>query len=185
MESSPARSVDEYLSRLAPDRREALSKLRRLILEHLPPGYEEGIQYGMIGYFIPLSRYPDTYNGQPLGVVALASQKQYMSLYLMTVYGDPAKERWLSEAFLEAGKKLDKGKSCVRFKALDDLPLETIAEVVSGTSVDDFIALYERVRDGARRKPAARAKAKPASKPAKKKAARQKVTKKKPGRARV
>jgi hypothetical protein len=186
MASSTAPSVDEYLSRLAPERREALSQLRRLIRKHLPPGYEEGMHFGMIGYVIPLSRYPDTYNGQPLGVIALASQKQYMSLYLTAVYGDPAKERWLSEAFRRAGKKLDMGKSCVRFKSLDDLPLETIAEVVSGTSVDDFIALYESVRAGAGSKPAASAGAKPAvkpaakaTKPAKKKAARKKPAKKK------
>jgi hypothetical protein len=181
MLSSPARSVDEYLSQLPPDRREALSALRRLIRKHLPPGYEEGMQFGMVGYFIPLARYPDTYNGQPLCVVALASQKQYMSLYLMTVYGDRAKERQFAEAFRKAGKTLDMGKSCVRFKALDDLPLETIAAVVGGTSVDDFIALYERIRAAARRKPAARAK----SNPAKKKATRKKGAKKKPGKARL
>lgn len=181
MLSSPARSVDEYLSQLAPDRREALSELRRLIRKHLPPGYEEGMQFGMVCYFIPLSRYPDTYNGQPLGIVSLASQKQYMALYLMTVYGDPAKQRWFSEAFRKAGKKLDMGKSCVRFKALDDLPLETIAEVVAATGVDEFIARYERDRAGAKRKPVIQAN----SKPTPKKPTRKKVAKKKPGKARL
>jgi hypothetical protein len=157
MLSTPARSVDEYLSLLPPDRRAALSELRRLIQQHLPRGFEEGMHFGMIGYYIPLSRYPNTYNGQPLGIVSLASQKQYISLYLMAVYGDPAKERRLSEAFRKAGKKLDMGKSCVRFKSLDDLPLEAIAELIAGTSVDDFIASYE-----AARKPATKKKAKKA-----------------------
>jgi uncharacterized protein YdhG (YjbR/CyaY superfamily) len=161
MISSPARSVDEYLSQLPADRRAALSELRRLIQQHLPRGFEEGIHFGMIGYCVPLSRYPNTYNGQPLGIVSLASQKQYISLYLMAVYGDPAKERRLTEAFRKAGKKLDMGKSCVRFKSLDDLPLEAIAEVVAGTSVDDFIALYE-----AARKPTAKKKAKKAARKA-------------------
>lgn len=171
MQSSSARTVDEYLSQLPAERREALTELRRVILEHLPSGYEEGIQFGMIGYSIPLSRYPNTYNRQPLSVVALASQKQYMSLYLMAVYGDAAKERELAAAFREAGKKLDMGKSCVRFRSLDDLPLDAIAEVIESTSVDDFIALYELVRSSASGKSSATKKKAPKKKGVKKKAA--------------
>jgi len=144
--TSSARSVDEYLSELPADRREALSALRELILKHLPRGYEEEMQFGMIGYQVPLSRYPNTYNGKPLGVIALASQKQYMALYLMTVYGDAAKERRLAEAFRRAGKTLDMGKSCVRFQSLDALPLPAIAELVAGTSVDEFVAMHEANR---------------------------------------
>src|SRR5262245_19314397 len=114
------------------------------------------MQFGMIGYGVPLSRYPDTYNGQPLGIVALASQKQYMSLYLMAVYADPAQERRLFEAFRAEGKKLDKGKACIRFQSLEALPLEAIGELVASTSVDDFIALYEANRGATAGRKAAR-----------------------------
>lgn len=143
---SAARTADEYLAQLPAERRSTMSAVRQLILRHLPAGYEEAMQYGMITYRIPLSRYPSTYNGQPLGIVALASQKQYMALYLMAVYADPAKERRLAEAFRRAGKRLDKGKSCIRFPSLDALPLEALGELIASTSVDDFIASYEASR---------------------------------------
>lgn len=152
MLSSRATSVDEYLSSLPPDRREAIARLRRLILKQLPPGYEESLQFGMIGYAVPLERYPETYNGQPLLFAALASQKQYMSLYLMNVYGQQDREQRLLEAFRAAGKKLDMGKSCIRFKALDDLALDAIAQVIAGTSVSEFIAHYEAARPAAPKK---------------------------------
>lgn len=161
---SAASTVEQYLAELPAERRAPMAALRKLILRHLPPGYEERMQYGMIGYGVPLSRYPDTYNGQPLGLVALASQKQYMALYLMAVYADPAKERKLAEAFVREGKKLDKGKACIRFKSLDALPLEAIGELVGSTSVDEFIALHEASRGPkARRPPARKAPARKAS----------------------
>jgi hypothetical protein len=146
MASSKATTVKEYLDELPAERRKAISAVRKTIRKHLPEGFKEGMQYGMIGYFIPLKRYPTTYNGQPLGIAALASQKNYMALYLMAVYGDPKLEKWFKSAFAKAGKKLDMGKSCVRFKSLDDLPLDVIGEVVSSVSVDDFIARYEAVK---------------------------------------
>jgi hypothetical protein len=139
-------SVDDYLASLPPDRREAISTVRKLILDNLPEGYEEGIQYGMIGYYVPLSRYPETYNGQPLGIAALASQKGYMSLYLMCVYGDPATRRWFESAYHAAGKRLDMGKSCVRFKRLEDLPLDVVGEAIARVSVDQYLAHYEKSR---------------------------------------
>ena len=157
MRSSGARSVEQYLAELPPERGAALSELRRLILEHLPAGYEESMQYGMISYVIPLSRYADTYNGQPLSILSIASQKNYMALYLMTVYGDAARERALSAAFRAAGKKLDMGKSCVRFRSIDDLALPAIAEVVASTGVDEFIVRYEVSRSAPRPKRAGRA----------------------------
>jgi hypothetical protein len=152
MASSRAKTVREYLASLPPERRRTVAAVRELILEHLPRGYEETMQYGMIGYSVPLSRYPNTYNGQPLTVAALAAQKGYTSLYLMAVYGDRGTERWFAEAFRKAGKKLDMGKSCVRFKSLDDLPLPVIGQAIARTSVDDFIAFYERTRGKARPK---------------------------------
>ena len=114
------------------------------------------MQYGMISYVVPLERYPDTYNGLPLAVASLADQKRYMSLYLMGVYGDESAETWLRERW-PADKKLDMGKSCLRFRRLDDLPLDLIGEVIARTSVDDFIArapvAVQRPADGRRVRP--------------------------------
>jgi hypothetical protein len=146
MLSSAAGTVEQYLAELAPERRRAVGALRQLILRQLPAGYEESMQYGMIGYRVPLARYPNTYNGQPLTVVALASQKRYMALYLMAVYGDPAQRQRLAESFRRAGKKLDMGKSCLRFESLEALPLDAIGALLAETSVDDFIAAYESTR---------------------------------------
>jgi hypothetical protein len=127
--------------------------VRDVILANLPAGYEEGVQFGMIGYYVPLSVFPDTYNKQPLGYLALANQKNYMSLYLNNVYGDPATERWFKERYAASGKRLDMGKSCLRFKRLEDLPLDLIAETVARTPVDQFIAGYQAAMSA---RPAAR-----------------------------
>lgn len=143
---STAPTVEEYLESLPADRREAIEAVRAVICENLPEGYEEGMQYGMIGYYIPLSRYPNTYNGQALGYVALASQKNYMSLYLMGVYGNEERERSFREGFASRGKKLNMGKSCVRFKKLDDLPLDVIGETIAQISVEDYLRWYEASR---------------------------------------
>jgi hypothetical protein len=142
---SDADTVDGYLAALPDDRRPIVEAVRRVVLDHLPAGFEEVMQYGMISYVVPLERYPDTYNGQALAVASLASQKRHLSLYLMGVYGDASAEAWLRERW-PADKKLDMGKSCLRFKRLEDLPLELIGEVIERTSVDDFIAVYERSR---------------------------------------
>jgi Domain of unknown function (DU1801) len=147
---SAAETVEEYLDELPPERREAISAVREVILENLPRGYEEGIGFGMLEYRVPLDRYPETYNGKPLSYVALANQKHYMSLYLMGVYGDSDQESWFQREYRASGKKLDMGKSCVRFARLDDLPLELIGEAVARTGVDDYIAMYERSRAGAK-----------------------------------
>lgn len=146
MVKSTATTVDEYLQELPQDRQEAISTVRKAIQDNLPDGYKETMQYGMIGYVIPLERYPVTYNKQPLSYVALASQKNYMSVYLMNVYGKADVEDWFNKAYEASGKKLNMGKSCVRFKKLDDLPLDVIGKAVSLTSVDDYIAIYEDSR---------------------------------------
>ena len=111
MSTAPA-TVDEYLASLPPDRRRAVEAVRDVIRRNLPAGFEEGIGYGMIAWYVPLETYPDTYNGQPLGLAALASQKRYLSLYLNNVYGNPETERWFRDRWAETGKKLDMGKSC-------------------------------------------------------------------------
>ena len=149
---SDATTVKAYLDSLPEDRRKALSAVRREIRRRLPKGYREGMQYGMIGYSIPLRRYPETYNGEPLNLVALASQKHHMAVYLNNIYSDPDLQRWFEQAYRATGKRMDMGKSCVRFKRLDDLPVELIGEAVAKTSVDDFIALYEDARTSSARR---------------------------------
>jgi len=104
------------------------------------------MQYGMIGWYVPLDRFPETYNGQPIGVAALAAQKNYNALYLMGVYGDKKLETWFKKQFTATGKKLDMGKSCVRFKTLDALPLDVIGQTIAKVSVDDLIAKHDKVR---------------------------------------
>jgi hypothetical protein len=155
MTSTSAQSVDEYLASLPADRREAVSRVRETVRRNLPPGYEEGMQYGMIGWYVPLDRLPDTYNGQPLGLAALGSQKNYMSLYLNNVYGDPETERWFRERWGETGKRLDMGKSCVRFRRLEDLPLELIGETIARTPIDEYVRQYQATRASSRRTRAA------------------------------
>jgi hypothetical protein len=146
MTPAAAASVQEYLASLPADRRATLSKVRQVIRRNLPKGYRESICWGLITYSIPLERFPDTYNGQPLCYVALGSQKNYCSLYLMTVYGDPKQAAWLKAQFVKAGKKLDMGKSCVRFKRVSDLPLDAIAELIGRTTPEAYIACYKASR---------------------------------------
>jgi len=146
MVKSNVGTPEAYIAELSPERRQIVAEVRQVILGNLPEGYEEGVQYGMISYHIPLDRYPDTYNGQPLGVAALASQKNYMSLYLLGVCYDPEAEQWFRERFADSGKKLDMGKSCVRFRKLDDLPLEVIGEAISHVSSEELIERYEASR---------------------------------------
>jgi len=148
MVMSAATSVEEYLAELPEDRRTVVTALRRLVRKHLPKGFRETVSFGMLAYGVPLERYPTTYNGQPLCYVALAAQKNYFSLYLMGAYQDPKQATALKRAFQAAGKKLDMGKSCLRFKSVDDLPLDAIGQLIAGTSVDDFIAQYEASRPG-------------------------------------
>jgi hypothetical protein len=143
---STARTVEDYLGELPGDRRATVEAVRAVILEHLPNGFEEGMQYGMIGYYVPLARYPDTYNGEPLGIAALANQKRYISLYLMGIYANEADAWWFREQWTLSGKRLDMGKSCVRFKSLDDVPLDVVGAAIARVSVDDFIADYEQAR---------------------------------------
>ncbi len=143
MVQSKATTVEDYLNELPPDRRAVIEQVRGVILANLPAGYRESMTYGMISYEIPLERYPKTYNKQPLTYLGLAAQKNYYALYLMCVYGDRAAEQALAQGFAEAGKKLDMGKSCLRFRRLDDLPLDVIGKTVASTDPDAYIRIYE------------------------------------------
>jgi len=148
MARSAAATVDEYLAELPEERRRIVSAVRDAVLRHLPDGYREMMTYGMIGYCIPLERYPDTYNGQPLTFAAIAAQKNYYALYLTCVDQDPERERLLREAFEVAGKKLDMGKSCIRFRSTSDLPLDAIGRIIAATPPDAFIERHEEARAG-------------------------------------
>src|SRR5262249_17313738 len=125
---------------------EAISKVRELILKNLPKGYEEAMNWGLISYEIPLSTYPDTYNKKPLMYCALGSQKNYMAVYLMGPYGSPPMRQKLEEAFSKAGKKLDMGGSCLRFKKLEDIELNVIGEVVAAVPMQEYIKRVKSYR---------------------------------------
>ncbi|HSP14264.1 MAG TPA: DUF1801 domain-containing protein [Thermoanaerobaculia bacterium] len=140
-------TVSEYLRELPEDRRKVIAKLRTVIRRHLPKGYEEAVSLGTIVWRIPLQRFPDTYNGQPLWYAALAARKNYYTLHLMTAYANANEQRWLRDAFRKAGKKLDMGKACIRFKRLDDLPLDVIGEVIGRTTPEEFVAFYKASRE--------------------------------------
>ena len=146
MVRSKATTVAQYLEELPPERRAVVSAVRKTILANLPEGYAESMNWGMISYEVPLERYPDTYNGQPLGYLALAAQKRHYSLYMTAVYQDPEQEAKLREGFKKAGKKLDMGKSCVRFRKLDDIPLDVVGDLIASTPPDELIARYEESR---------------------------------------
>ena len=143
---SDAATVDEYLDSLPTDRRNAISKVRETILGALPDGYAEEIRWGMISYEVPLAIQPDTYNGKPLMYAALASQKRHMAVYLSGVYADPVAREDFEEAYRATGKRMDMGKSCVRFRRLEDLPLHVIGDAVSRYPVEEFVDLYHRGR---------------------------------------
>ncbi|MCC6321189.1 MAG: DUF1801 domain-containing protein [Phycisphaerales bacterium] len=143
---SKAATVARYLAELPEDRRAVISAVRRVILENLDEGYAEGMQYGAIGYFVPHSIYPAGYHcdpRQPLPFAGLGSQKNHLSLGLMCCYSDSEENRWLRAAWVKAGKKLDMGKVCIRFKKLDDVPLEVIGEAVRRVPAAKYIAIYE------------------------------------------
>ena len=120
--------------------------MRDVILANLPDGYVETMNWGMISYEVPLETYPDTYNGQPLSYAALASQKHHMAVYLSGVYGVEGNADAFREKYLATGKKLDMGRSCVRFKRIDDLPLELIGETIASLPPEDFIDEFEKAR---------------------------------------
>lgn len=147
MVSTSTTTPSDYLTSLPQDRREVISALRDLILDNLPEGYEETINWGMLSYEVPLEIYPDTYNKKPLSYIGLAAQKNYNSLYLMSVYQDPADYQELMDAFAAMGVKPDMGKSCIRFKSLDQIPLETISRLIAKTSVRDFVETTKKIQN--------------------------------------
>lgn len=147
--TSKAATVDEYLAELPEDRREALQAIRRVVNSNLGSGFEEGMQYGMIGWFVPHSVYPAGYHcdpKQPLPFMGLASQKNHIGFYAFCIYTDSKVKDWFVDEFQKAGKRLDMGKSCIRFKKLEAIPLELLGQLTSKISVEKFIQSYEEAR---------------------------------------
>jgi hypothetical protein len=146
MVQSKARTVKQYLDELPDERRRAISKVRSVVRKYLPKGYRETMNFGMITYEIPLERFPNTYNKQPVCYAGLAAQKNFNTIYLMGAYTDPKQRKQLEEAFRKSGKKMDMGKSCLHFRSPDDLPLDAIGEIIASTSPDKLIEAYEASR---------------------------------------
>ena len=165
--------MEQYLSALPADRRAALEAVRGVILANLDEDYEEGIQYGMIGYYVPHRVFPAGYHcdpKQPLSFAGPASQKDHMALYLMCVYGDGPLGEWFREAWAKTGKKLDMGKACVRFRRVEDLALDVIGEAIRRVPTKKYLEHYEQSRGIARATkgpPGKKTAGKPANKSAK------------------
>ena len=152
---STATTVEEYLAELPADRREALQKVREVILANKPAEVEEGIQYGHIGYYIPHSLYPDGYHcdkTQPLPYMGLGSQKNHMGLYAFCIYGSTNLVEWFKEEYAKTGKKLDMGAACIRFKKLEQLPLDLVAEMIRRVPYKEFVEFYESNIPASKRK---------------------------------
>ncbi|MDH3260644.1 MAG: DUF1801 domain-containing protein [Acidimicrobiia bacterium] len=143
---SEATSIDQYLAELPDDRRAAIAKVRAVILANLPEGFEEVMNWGMITYQVPLETYPDTYNKKPLMFAGLASQKNNMAVYLSSIYSFEGAAARFEEQYRATGKRYDVGKSCVRFRKLDDLPLDLIGQTIAAAPVEEFIKAYEAAR---------------------------------------
>lgn len=151
MAVSKAPTVAAYLKSLPPDKRRVVSTVRSVVRKHLPRGYREAMGFGMITYGIPLETYPNTYNGQPLCYAGLAAQKNHYALYLMGAYADPKNAKKLAAGFKASGKKLNMGRSCLRFSSLDDLPLDVIGDTIASLPPERMIALFEKSRPRSRR----------------------------------
>jgi len=143
-------SVENYFDDLTPVARAVLYPVIDVVRDAMPPGYVLGMSFGMPGWVIPLSTYPNTYNGQPLAYVSLAAQKNYHSLYLMALYGNPHADAAFRAEWAETGLKLNMGKSCLRFRNLADIDLDIIARCVASISVEQYLATYESVKPPAR-----------------------------------
>lgn len=146
MAPKQASAIRDYLDGLPEDRRAVMSALRDTVVQHLPKGYTEYVSYNMISYGIPLEKYPNTYNGQPLCYAAIAAQKSHYAVYLMGAYTDPQQAAWIAAQFKKRGKKLDMGKSCLRFRRLEDVPLDVIGEAIASLTPAKFIQLHEHAR---------------------------------------
>lgn len=143
---SETTSVDAYLAELPPNRRPTIEAVREEILRRLPDGYEETMGFGMIAYVVPLEIYPDTYNKQPLMYAALANQKNHMAVYLSAIYGSDSHRAEFEAAYAATGKRYDCGKSCVRFRTIDDLPLAVVGDAIASIPMDTFVEIAKAAK---------------------------------------
>ena|SRR5690349_18692221 len=145
---SKAATVDQYINELPEERKKPMEEIRKVIRKHIPKGFQECMSYGMVGYVVPHSKYPDGYHCDPklpLPFLAFASQKNFIAIYHMGIYADPKLLKWFTEAHAKASpKKLDMGKSCMRYKKPEDIPYALIGELVTKITPDDWIEMYER-----------------------------------------
>jgi hypothetical protein len=139
MKKTNVKTIEEYLEGMPLERREAIERVRQTILENLPEGFEEALNWGMITYQVPLEVYPDTYNKKPLMYAALANQKNHMAIYLTGIYMDENLSQDFEDAYKKTGKRYDVGKSCVRFRTLDDLPLPVIVDSIKAMDMEEFV----------------------------------------------
>lgn len=146
MVSSAATEVEQYLGELPDDRRDAIAEVRDVVLANLPDGIVETMNWGMISYEVPLEIFPKTYNKKPLMYAGLASQKNHMAVYLHSIYMNEDDADWFRQAYLATEKKLDMGKSCVRFKKIEQLPVDLIGEAIGKVSLDEFLDYYRAVK---------------------------------------
>lgn len=151
----PALTVDQWLASVPADRRDAIDAVRDVVNARLPKGYEETVDWGMLAWVVPLATLPDTHNGRPLLLAALGAHTKRMTIYLMTVYGDPTIRREFETAYRKTGKRLDMGGSCVHFRTLDDLPLDVVGDTIARVPVDGYVARYHQSRptSSAKKKP--------------------------------
>jgi len=143
--------VSEWLASVPADRKDAINAVRDVVNKHLPPGYEETVDWGMLAWVVPLATLPTTHNGHPLLLAALGAHTKRMTIYLMSVYSNPKIRREFETAYRKTGKKLDMGGSCVHFKSLDDLPLDVVGNTIARVTVDEYVERYQRTRT--KRKP--------------------------------
>jgi uncharacterized protein DUF1801 len=146
-------TVAAYLASLPPEKRAVIEQARAFVQSHIPDGYAEFMNWGVINWGIPLEQFSDTHNGQPLCYIGLGAQKNYNSLYLMGThdssngkYTSPFSETLLGDAFKKAGKRLDMGKCCLHFKKLDDLELTSVAQVIAMSTPKEYVAYYKRAK---------------------------------------
>ena len=142
----PALTVSQWLASVPAERKDAINAVRDVVNEHLPQGYEETVDWGMLAWVVPLATLPTTHNGHPLMLAALGAHTKLMTIYLMSVYSDPKIRREFETAYKKTGKKLDMGGSCVHFKTLDDLPLDVVGNTIARVAVDEYVEHYQHSR---------------------------------------
>jgi len=142
LKKRPALTVSQWLASVPAERKDAINAVRDAVNEHLPQGYEETVDWGMLAWVVPLATLPNTHNGHPLMLAALGAHTKLMTIYLMSVYGDPKIRREFETAYKKTGKKLDMGGSCVHFKKFDDLPLDVVGNTIARVPVDEYVERY-------------------------------------------